>query len=90
MRKKTILYLIANIPFTYLLFIIFGWASYFLTGGNPTFFIPFKTLLLIFFILTVLIAIGFINLLKIFSTSTLLITILEISVMYMVFLTLLH
>jgi len=90
MRKKTILFLLLNIPFTYLLFISFGWLCYYLVGGNPTFFIPFKALLLIFFTLTAMIAIGFINLLKIYSSSTLWIAMFEIVVMYLLFWGLLH
>lgn len=85
MRKKSIIYLIVNIPLTYLLFISFGWLTYFIIGGNPTFIIPFKSLLLIFFTLTILIAIGFIKLLKIYSIDTLLIAILEIVSMYILF-----
>jgi len=85
MRKKTIIYLLVNIPFTYLLFISFGWLTYFIVGGNATFIISFSTLLLIFSALTVMIAIGFINLLKIFSITTLLIAIIEIVTMYVLF-----
>ena len=54
-------------------------------GGNPTFIIPFKTLLIIFFTLTVFIEIGVIKLLKIFGATTVLITILEIVTMYILF-----
>ena len=85
MRKKSIIYLIVNIPLTYLLFISFGWLSYFIVGGNPTFIIPFKTLLFIFCTLTILAAIGFIKLLKIYTIDTLLIAIFEIVFMYLLF-----
>ena len=90
MRKKTIIYLLVNIPFTYLLFISFGWAAYFIVGGNPTFIVPFKTLLIIFSTLTIMIAIGFITLLKIYSFNTVLIAIVEIVAIYLLFWDLLH
>ena len=80
--KKTLLYLLINIPFTYLLFSCFGWTAYFIIGGNPTFFVPFGTLLMIFSSLTIMIAIGFITLFKIYTPKTVLITIIEIVVIY--------
>ncbi|MEJ0101167.1 MAG: hypothetical protein WDO19_00820 [Bacteroidota bacterium] len=85
MSKKAIIYLIVNIPFTYLLFISFGWIAYVIVEGNPTYIIPFNVLLLLFSILTILLAIGFIKLLKIHSIITPLIAIIEIAAMYLLF-----
>ncbi|HMG68694.1 MAG TPA: hypothetical protein VK588_13440, partial [Chitinophagaceae bacterium] len=71
MNKKQIIYLIINVPLTYLLFITFGWLTYYIVEGNPTFIVSFGVLLLIFSSLTIGISAGIITALKIYNTNTL-------------------
>jgi len=84
MNKKQIIYLIINVPLTYLLFITFGWLTYYIVEGNPTFIVSFGVLLLIFSSLTIGISAGIITALKIYNTNTLAIAIFEIIAIYLI------
>jgi hypothetical protein len=85
MSRKEIIYLVANVPLIYILFSSFGWITYGLVGGNPAHLIPFGILIVIFFVLTVIVSIGIINLLKINSSSIITIAVIEIVAMYLLF-----
>lgn len=51
MNKKIVITYILNIPLTYIFICVMGWISYFIFNGNPTFFIPLRYLLCVYFIL---------------------------------------
>ncbi|MFT3946160.1 MAG: hypothetical protein QM763_04220 [Agriterribacter sp.] len=85
MSKRSIIYLLINIPLTYLLFISFGWLSYAVIGGNPTFFIPFKLLILFPFAITITIALVVVKRLKIYEAPVILLSLTEIVCMYLAF-----
>ena len=88
-RKKIACYLV-NIPLTYLSIVLFGWFSYFIIGGNPTFIFPFTTLLIIFYFLYAAISAGILQALKIYSIETYMWIFLESAIIYIIIWSLAH
>jgi len=86
MRKKIVIFSIANILITYLLLVGFGWCAYAICRGDPTFLIPLPGLLGIFLILDLLVIRLILKYFKIFSYSTFLIGVGEVVLMYMLIL----
>jgi len=82
-RKITICYL-ANIPFTYLSVVLFGWLLYLVIGGNPTFIIPYNILLIIFYALYITMLIIILRKIKLYSIQTYLLMFLESAIIYLI------
>jgi hypothetical protein len=82
MRKKEVIYLLVNIPVTYLLFVLLGWLFYLFCNGNPSYLIPFPILLSFFFILNLLFLVGVLKYFKKYNSRILLITVIEITLLY--------
>jgi hypothetical protein len=82
MKKKVIIFLIANILMTYLLLVGLGWLAFAICGGNPTFLIPLPVLLLVFFILDLVMIRMILTYFKIFSFNTFLIGASEVALLY--------
>jgi hypothetical protein len=82
-EQKGIIFLIAQLPLTYVLFTLLGWISYFLCGGNdPTYLIPFPLLFTIFLIATIWFSRLILKYMNILNPMTFLISILEIVAVY--------
>ena len=85
MRRKQIIFLILNIPLSFIVFTSLGWLLHFVFHDNPTFIIPFNILIIIFFVVNIMITIGAINSLKIYSEKTVWIALLEVTSLYFLF-----
>jgi hypothetical protein len=90
MNKKVVIAYIINIPLTYVFLCVMGWMSYFIVSGNPTFFIPLRYLLCIYFILYLVIIISALRYFKLYKFKMFLIMSLESLVVYILLGTLLH
>lgn len=83
MNKKTIIFLIFNLPLTYILIVAMGWLSYFIMRGDPTFLIPLPYLLMIFFAVDALVISAILKRLKIRTFNISLIAMLEAAAVYL-------
>ena len=90
MNKKIVIAYIINIPLTYVLVCVMGWISYFIVSGNPTFFIPLRILLCIYFILYLGIIIATLRSFKLYKFERFLIMSFESLVVYILLGILLH
>jgi hypothetical protein len=90
MRKKIILFLLANILFTYLLDVSLGWLFYWICGGDPTYLIPLPTLLLLFYIVEVVIIRFALERFRMYSVSLMIVGSLEAAMLYIAFLAMFH
>jgi hypothetical protein len=82
LNKKAIIALLVNIPLTYIFFCVMGWLCYFMVNGNPTFFVPLRILLLVFFELYIGIIIGLLKYFKIYTFNIFLIAAVKTTIIY--------
>ncbi|MBB6110028.1 hypothetical protein SAMN05421821_108165 [Mucilaginibacter lappiensis] len=90
MNKKIVFAYIINVPLTYVLVCIMGWMSYFIVNGNPTFFIPLRILLCIYFILHLIIIIAALRFFKLYKFKRFLIMGFESLIVFILLGILLH
>src|SRR5436305_13580818 len=83
-KRKNVMCYCVNIPLTYLSIVLFGWATYYLVGSNPTFIFPFVTLMLVFYLVYLGISIGILQWLKIYKTEIYLWVFAESAIVYLI------